>query len=243
MTSRRQFLSVSAAGAACAAAGFAPRALAQLVGKATRMVVGFPPACRRRRRQAGRRPDEGLRRDDHRRQQAGCRRTHRPRERKERRGRRSHDGPHAGIDAGDLPARLPQAPLRPVPGLRARHDRVLVGFPPERGSRRPPATVKTLADFLQWCKANPKEASYGSSGAGSMPHFTGVMLARAAGVPLTHVAYKGAAPAMQDLLGGQIAANISVLSNALPHVQSGKLRALATSGPRSARRSCRTSRR
>jgi len=93
-----------------------------------------------------------------------------------------------------------------------------------------PASVKTLTDFLQWAKAHPTEATYGSSGAGSIPHFTGVALASASGVPLTHVAYRGAAPAMNDLLGGQVAANISVLSNALPHVQSGRLRALAVTG-------------
>ena len=94
-----------------------------------------------------------------------------------------------------------------------------------------PSAVRTLADFLAWCKANPELASYGSSGAGSIPHFTGVALSKAAGVELTHVAYKGAAPAMSDMLGGQIAANVGVVSNALPHIQSGKLRALAVSGP------------
>ena len=94
-----------------------------------------------------------------------------------------------------------------------------------------PATVRTLADFLAWSKANPEQASYGSSGAGSIPHFTGVALSKAAGVELTHVAYKGAAPAMTDMLGGQVAANVGVLSNALQHIQSGKLRALAVSGP------------
>lgn len=94
-----------------------------------------------------------------------------------------------------------------------------------------PATVRTLADFLAWCKAHPEQASYGSSGAGSIPHFTGVALSKAAGVELTHVAYKGAAPAMTDMLGGQVAANVGVVSNALQHIQSGKLRALAVSGP------------
>lgn len=92
-----------------------------------------------------------------------------------------------------------------------------------------PAEVGTLADFVKWTRANPGKASYGSSGSGSIPHFTGVALGKAAGLDWTHVAYKGAAPAMNDLLGGQIAANISVLSNALPHIQSGRLRALAVS--------------
>lgn len=92
-----------------------------------------------------------------------------------------------------------------------------------------PAEVKTFADFVKWGKANPTQASYGSSGAGSIPHFTGVALGKAAGLDWAHVAYKGAAPAMNDLLGGQIAANVSVMSNALPHIQAGKLRALAVS--------------
>src|SRR5262249_2685258 len=78
--------------------------------------------------------------------------------------------------------------------------------------------------------ANPQAATYGSPSAGSVPHFTGVMLARAADIPLLHVPYNGTAPAMQDLLGGQIAANITVLPAALPQVQSGKIRALATTG-------------
>lgn len=92
-----------------------------------------------------------------------------------------------------------------------------------------PAEVKTLGDFIKWGKANPTLASYGSSGAGSIPHFTGVALGKAAALDWSHVAYKGAAPAINDLLGGQIAANVSVMSNALSHVQAGKLRALAVS--------------
>lgn len=94
-----------------------------------------------------------------------------------------------------------------------------------------PATVKTLADFAQWAKANPNQAAYGSSGAGSMPHFTGVSLGKSMKVDLLHVAYKGAAPAMTDLIGGQVAANVSVMSNALPQIQAGKVRALAVSSP------------
>ena len=98
-----------------------------------------------------------------------------------------------------------------------------------------PAEVTTLADFVKWGKANPGKASYGSSGAGTIPHFIGVAIGKAAGLDWTHVAYKGAAPAMNDLLGGQIAANVSVMSNALPNIQAGKLRALAvTSGERNA---------
>jgi tripartite-type tricarboxylate transporter receptor subunit TctC len=94
-----------------------------------------------------------------------------------------------------------------------------------------PAEVKTLADFVAWSRANPKKATYGSPSAGSVPHFMGTMFARAAGIELLHVPYNGTTPAMQDLLGGEIAANITVLPAALPFVQAGKIRALATTGP------------
>jgi tripartite-type tricarboxylate transporter receptor subunit TctC len=94
-----------------------------------------------------------------------------------------------------------------------------------------PAGVTTLSHFVEWCRANPKLATYGSSGAGTRPHFLGVTLARAAGFEFVHLPYKGGAPAIQDLVGGQIPATISAFSNALPHVQSGSLRALATTAP------------
>jgi len=93
-----------------------------------------------------------------------------------------------------------------------------------------PASVKTLADFCAWCKAHPQQASYASSGNGAKSHLAGVQLARQAGFEWTHIAYKGGAPAVADLVSGQIAANITIVSNVLPHIQSGKLRALATTG-------------
>lgn len=93
-----------------------------------------------------------------------------------------------------------------------------------------PAQVKSVPDFIAWCKANPKQAAYASPGNGSTPHFIGAALARSSQTDLTHVAYKGGAPAMNDVLGGQIAANVAVISNALPLLQAGKLRALAVTG-------------
>jgi tripartite-type tricarboxylate transporter receptor subunit TctC len=97
-----------------------------------------------------------------------------------------------------------------------------------------PPQVKTLADFVAWCRANPKLASYGSPGEGTRPHFMGVSFARTAGVEMTNVPYKGGPPLVQDLLASQLAAAPVVVSNVLPHIQSGKLRALATSAPRRA---------
>ncbi len=99
------------------------------------------------------------------------------------------------------------------------------GLPPE---------VRNLADYLKWAKANPRQASYGVPAAGSALHFVGMMLARESGVELTSVAYRGGAPLLQDVLGGQIPLSINVLGEVAPHVRAGRLRSLAvTSGQRS----------
>lgn len=94
-----------------------------------------------------------------------------------------------------------------------------------------PASVKTVRDLMVWVKTNPNGAFYGSSAQGSTPHFVGQMLGKAAGVPLSHVAYKGDAPAIQDLIGGQIAMSVNPPAAQMPHVASGRLRILAVSGP------------
>ena len=93
-----------------------------------------------------------------------------------------------------------------------------------------PESVKTVADFVAWAKANPSKAAFSSSAAGATPHFAGVMFSRAAGVELLHVPYKGGAPAMQDMLGGQIASGFPGVGEALPQLSGGKLRVLATTG-------------
>jgi tripartite-type tricarboxylate transporter receptor subunit TctC len=96
-----------------------------------------------------------------------------------------------------------------------------------------PREVKTVADFIGWCRANPAQSTYGTPGSGSPLHFTGVLLSRAAGFEFLHVPYQGAAPALQDLLGGRIAAFIGTMGATLPQIQSqsGQLRALATTSP------------
>ena len=92
-----------------------------------------------------------------------------------------------------------------------------------------PAQVKTLTDFISWCRANPRQATYGTVGAGSLHHFIGVALSRAAGFEFVHVPYQGLA-AVQDLLAGRIAATIFPPGPSLPYIQSGELRALLTTG-------------
>lgn len=93
-----------------------------------------------------------------------------------------------------------------------------------------PDGITTVADFIRWCRANPSEATYGTAGVGTNLHFTGVMLARAAGFEFTHVPYQGVAPAIQDVLGGRIASSIQPVDSAISQIQSGRVRALATTG-------------
>lgn len=93
-----------------------------------------------------------------------------------------------------------------------------------------PESVKTVKDFLAWAKANPEKANYGSPGAGSMPHLIGALMGKLTGQELKHIPYRGSAPGIQDLLGGQISAMSSPVGDYLPHLKSGKLRILAISG-------------
>lgn len=95
-----------------------------------------------------------------------------------------------------------------------------------------PASVKTIKDFLIWAKANPSEASYGSPGAGSTPHFLGALLSINSGVELRHVPYRGSIPGVTDLVGGQIAAMVTPHGDYIAHAKTGKLRILGTSGPK-----------
>ncbi|MEN9904306.1 MAG: hypothetical protein RLZZ555_871 [Pseudomonadota bacterium] len=95
-----------------------------------------------------------------------------------------------------------------------------------------PESVKTIKDFLAWAKANPDKANYGSPAAGSIPHLTAALLNKITKSDLRHVPYRGSAPGIQDLLGGQISAMCSPVGDYLAHVKAGKLRLLATSGPK-----------
>ena len=93
-----------------------------------------------------------------------------------------------------------------------------------------PSTVKSLRDFVEWCKANPDRANFATTAAGGTPHFVGVMLSNASGVKMTAVHYRGGAPAMQDLIGGHIASAVNPTSEAMPLAETGQLRILAVTG-------------
>jgi tripartite-type tricarboxylate transporter receptor subunit TctC len=93
---------------------------------------------------------------------------------------------------------------------------------------------KTVADVVAWQKANPGKLSFASSGNGSSDHLTTALFWQQTGTSGIHVPYKGGAPAVQDLLGGQVDASFQNINAIVPHVQAGKLRALAvTSSKRS----------
>lgn len=99
----------------------------------------------------------------------------------------------------------------------------------------PGAPAGDLKSVLAWMKANPAKANYATSGAGTVPHFAGLLLSQAAGVPLTHVAYRGGAPAAQDLIGGQIPLMVDTASETIEHHKAGKVRILAVTGEQRSR--------
>jgi tripartite-type tricarboxylate transporter receptor subunit TctC len=90
--------------------------------------------------------------------------------------------------------------------------------------------VKTVAEFIDYVKGNPDKVSYGSAGPGSLTHLTMELLKQETGITLLHIPYRGIAPAITDLLGGQTLAMFPGLAAALPHLRSGKMRALAVTG-------------
>jgi tripartite-type tricarboxylate transporter receptor subunit TctC len=90
--------------------------------------------------------------------------------------------------------------------------------------------ARDVGEFIAWARANPAHAQFGTPGAGSIPHFVGASLARAAGTELTHVAYKGAAQVETEVIGGQVPAMVSALPDLVASHRAGKLRILATSG-------------
>ena len=90
--------------------------------------------------------------------------------------------------------------------------------------------ARTVAEYVALVKRDQKFGSYGSASAGSIPHFVGVLFGRAAGIDVTHVPYKGTAPVLNDLAGGQVAAGSLGIADLSQLHRAGKLRVLATAG-------------
>jgi tripartite-type tricarboxylate transporter receptor subunit TctC len=90
----------------------------------------------------------------------------------------------------------------------------------------PSLPAKTVPEFIAYAKANPGKINMASSGVGATPHVTGELFKMMAGVDLTHVPYRGSAPALTDLLGGQVQVMFDFIPSSIEYIRSGKLRGL-----------------
>ncbi len=115
----------------------------------------------------------------------------------------------------------PAKDLAPV-SLLARVD---IGF-----AVGPQVPARNVKEFVAWAKAHPKLANYGHPAAGSLPHFFGLLLGKAAGVDLLPVPYKGSAAMNNDLMGGQLTSVINASTDTIPLHKAGRIRMLATAG-------------
>lgn len=93
----------------------------------------------------------------------------------------------------------------------------------------PSIPAKTLAEFIAYAKQNPGKLNFGSAGTGGVGHLSGELFKQTAGVEMTHVPYKGAGPALQDLIAGNIQAMFETIGTALPPVKAGLVRPLGVS--------------
>ena len=99
----------------------------------------------------------------------------------------------------------------------------------------PSVPAQNLKELAQWLKAHPDQAAYASFSAGTPSHFLGYQLSQRLGIDMTHIPYKGSGPQTTDLLGGQVMLGFGQLQSVLPHVQSGRLRAIAVTSPKRSR--------
>ena len=113
----------------------------------------------------------------------------------------------------------------------------LVASTPNVLLANPAVPVKSVAELLAMARSKPGTVNFGSTSLGGSPHMSGELLKAAAQIDMLHIPYKGTGPAITDLVGGQVQVMISTFASALPHVKSGRLRAL---GVTSARRSTAT---
>ncbi len=96
---------------------------------------------------------------------------------------------------------------------------------------RPDHPSADLRQFVAWAKTQPGKVNFASGGAGTSTHLNGELMNQVTGLDMTHVPYKGSAPAMQELIGGQTQILIDAGSVVLPQIKGGKLKALAVTGP------------
>jgi tripartite-type tricarboxylate transporter receptor subunit TctC len=231
MSSRRRFLIAGGIGTIAPWSWLGKSATAQTIAKHARLIVGFPP---------GGAPDVVARLI------AEQMRPYAPSLTVDNRpgagGRIALEALKGSEADGSVMALTPVDQLALFPHLYSRLSySPLMDFAPVTavcsvqfllvvGPRVPPH-VRSPAEFIAWCRDNPQSAAYGTAGAGTHPHFLGVTLANAAGIKLIHVPYKGGASAVQDVIGGHLAACISTIGTLLPGIRNGSLRAIATTAP------------
>ncbi|SFC46680.1 Tripartite-type tricarboxylate transporter, receptor component TctC [Polaromonas sp. OV174] len=111
---------------------------------------------------------------------------------------------------------------------------IQVGYLPNVLVVHPSVPAKSVKELIAYVKANPGKLSFASSGSGASSHLAGVLFNMRAGTDIQHIPYKGTGPALNDLLGGQVAMSFTDVLTALPHIKAGKLRVLGvTSATRS----------
>jgi tripartite-type tricarboxylate transporter receptor subunit TctC len=98
----------------------------------------------------------------------------------------------------------------------------------------PKTNVKNIAEMRALAKSDPTSTNFGSSGNGTVPHFLGIMMGDAAGIPMNHIPYQGGAPAMNALIGGHVGYTMDVVTEALEQHRSGKVRIIAVAGAKRA---------
>ncbi len=106
----------------------------------------------------------------------------------------------------------------------------LAGSSPLVVAVHPSLPVKNIKELIAFAKARPAQITYGSAGVGSSGHLAGVLFDSLTGTSLTHIPYKGMSLAITDLIGGQVSTTFGTSLSVVPHVRSGRLRALATTG-------------
>ncbi len=124
-----------------------------------------------------------------------------------------------------LYARLPYDPATDLAPA------ALVAAAPVALVAHPALPARTVAELVELAKARPREIVFGSAGNGTPGHLAGEIFNRLTGAGLAHLAYRGSGPAIQDLLGGQIPLMFDPVQSVLPHLQAGRIRALAISNP------------
>ena len=133
-------------------------------------------------------------------------------------------GPH-GINPS-LYAKLPYDPVRDFEPV------IMVSAAPNILVVHASVAASSVRELIALARARPGQLNYASNGSGSAPHLAGEMFAAMSGTRLNHVPFKGSAPAITAMLGGQIEVHFGNASDVMPHIRSGKLRALAVTGPR-----------